>query len=247
MSRHLAALLALGALAAPLGAQGPTVRRGAEVQISARARSGTGRLVDLSPTAIIVANRYGKIRTLPRSEIRQIKVREGGRWIAVAPEQLPSALAAAEGPVTADGRVVAPGTRLRITSGRRSIVGPLAEWRGDTLFLARDDGTPSAVPIEPNTRIQVSAGRHGAAMAGFVTGFVLGAAGGAAGGAGACSASWGSSGDCGGAAVGGAVMGGIILGGLGAGIGSAIRSERWIEVPADSVRSYVAADLLRNR
>ena len=171
MPRPLTTAVLLGLLAAPLGAQHPSppvsIRWGSEVRVYAQSWYAAGRVVDLSSTTIVVADRDGNADTLLRSEILQVQLREGDRWIAISAEQLPTVCTVPAGPP------VAPGVHMRITDAHGPIVGTLTEWRGDTVFLADADSTLRAVPIGPHTRVQVSAGRHGAGLEGFVIGFRL--------------------------------------------------------------------------
>lgn len=246
MSRRLAALVALVTLVGPLAGQQPgqqvVLRRGSEVRVYTAFGYSAGRLVELSPTAIAVTTADRKVRPMDRSEVRLVKVREGGRWISIPTERLPSALAPGDDPPAIGPMGLTAGTRLRIASPRgRRVEGTLTEWRGDTVLLAAAKRAPRAVAIGPDSRIAVSAGRHGQALPGFLIGFALGAAGGGAGASTACGNFMGGGGDCGGATGLGVLAGGLVLGGVGAGVGSAIHSERWIELPPDSLRAYLAS------
>jgi hypothetical protein len=246
MFRQLVALLALDLVAAPLAAQQSTqtisLRRGSEVRVYTRGAYAAGRLVDLSPLAIVVAGRKGSSQRFTRSEVMQVQIRDGRRWTDIAPEQLPATHEPPEGPAASDGRVAAPGVRVRVTQGGRRIVGRLAQWRGDTVVLARSAAKRDTVTLGPDTQIEISAGRQSAALAGFLAGAVIGGAAGAAGASAFCEGlDFGfGGGDCDGSAATGGALGAFVVGGVGAAVGSAIHTERWVEVPADSVRAFVA-------
>jgi hypothetical protein len=244
VSRYQATLIALGLLVAPLGAQQTgqpvALRRGAEIRVYTGSHYRAGRLAELSPATIVVVRTDATVDTVPRSAVLAVQVREGRRWTEIRTEQLPSACAPLEGPVAANGMMVLPGARLRITSSGSRLQGTLVEWRGDTALLKLPDDSVHAVPIDAESRIAVSAGRHGGALAGLLVGFALGAAGGKAGADALCNGIGFGSGDCGGAALTGGAAGGLALGGVGAAIGSGFHSERWITVPPDSLRAYLA-------
>jgi len=246
MSRRLAALVALVTLVGPLAGQQPgqpfVLRRGSEVRVYTDFGYAAGRLAELSPTAIVVTTADGAVRPMDRSEVRLVKVREGDRWISIPTERLQSGLALGDDPAAIGPMGLTAGARLRIASPRgRRVEGTLTEWRGDTVFLAGAKGAPRAVVMGPDTRIAVSAGRHGEAAPGFLIGFALGAAGGGAGAGTACGNFMGGGGDCSGATALGVLAGGVVLGGVGAAIGSGIHSETWIELPPDSLRAYLAS------
>jgi hypothetical protein len=243
MSRTLIALLASALAALPLAAQQPPpqpgIRRGAEVRVHTQHSLVDGRLIGLSPTTLVIAQ-DGQAVILARSEVVEMQVRANGRWTPVPTDRLPHAWDSLPGPAGAGGVTALAGIRVRVANGNRRRTGRLVEWRRDTVVVADSRGRTRAIPVGPDTRMHVSARRGNAALGGLVTGLVLGAGGGAAAAGGFCnSLSFGGADDCGGAAVGGAALGGLLLGVIGVGVGAAIKTEGWIEIPADSVRAFV--------
>jgi hypothetical protein len=78
-----------------------------------------------------------------------------------------------------DATVVAPGTRVRVTTGDEIFEGTILAQQGDSLRLeVPDDTAPVSVARLAITEIAVSGGQHSYAGTGAKYGFLAGAAGG---------------------------------------------------------------------
>ncbi len=251
MFRQLAVLIALGILAGPLGAQQVALQRGSEVRVYTRVAYVAGRLLDLSPSAIVVAEMRSRtdttrvIETLERSAVLLLQFKDGREWTDVPPSSLPDTCPTPTGPVLANGEMIAPGARLRVRTPRGRIEGTLVEWKGESITLAGANGNLSTARIGPDTRIAALAGGHRGAITGLVTGVAFGVLVGAVAGGAACGIGpvWGdgASSDRGCPAAGeGALMGGMVLGVLGTTVGALASGNRWVEIPSEELRLFVA-------
>jgi hypothetical protein len=154
---------------------------------------------------------------------------------------MPLASATAQVPIRQGARVRV--TRLPICPPTcvggppRQDVVTFVTWSGDTL-LAQSNGNTIVLPLDAVTKLEVSQGQKSHTGVGAVIGFLVGGAAGAAIGYASYSCEgwsclgygpWPSAGV--GLAIGG--VGGLVAGAL---IGSAIKTDRWEEVPLDRVR-----------
>lgn len=136
---------------------------------------------------------------------------------------------------------VVSGDRVRIAAPTVDpedwLVGTLVETAADTCVLAVDNQADTlALPFASVTRFEVNRGRRSHWVTGAALGAVVGGAGGALLGYMSCIYEPKES-DCVQTHVTvGAVVGGTVLGLVGAGIGSAIKTDRWEEVPLDQLR-----------
>ena len=82
----------------------------------------------------------------------------------------------ASAPAWAQDPVVAPGTRVRITTrAHERLEGTVTEWRGDTLTLRPKKGLLTEVPMSEVSDLSVVRGRRPNPLGGAVKGMVLGA------------------------------------------------------------------------
>lgn len=128
-----------------------------------------------------------------------------------------------------------PGPRVRVTrcDGARclQVIGDLLEFGPDTVRIGLSDGSTVALRRSETQRIQEAAGTHGHALAGLAIGGGLGLGLGVLVGV-SLSAPEVECSDCAPVFIGAGTVAGALLGLL---VGAAIRTERWIDVPADQL------------
>lgn len=134
------------------------------------------------------------------------------------------------------------GSYVRAAVGGHWRYGTFEQAVPDSLILGvGKSGTERlALPLSSVLRLEARTGRRSHAITGLLMGSLIGFAGGAAAGNALCTSSGGLfESDCADAPVPelvGGAMGGLVLGGMGALIGWAIRTDRWEEVPLQSLR-----------
>ena len=155
------------------------------------------------------------------------------------------------GVVSADPLPSLPfGQYVRLNAGGKWQYGRLDYAGEDTLILRggnfEGDGDDRvAMPVSTIQRMQTRTGLKSQTVVGFSIGGIIGVVGGAVAGAALCDPSAtiaGGSPNCADAPIPevvGGFIGGIVMGGLGALIGSAIKTDRWEEVPLDRLHGSV--------
>ena len=140
---------------------------------------------------------------------------------------------------------VAPGDRVRVTAPSmhlRKGVGTVAALQRDTLVLnteQRTDALQVPLAVADMTKLEVHRGQRSQIGVGALTGFVVGAAAGVGIALAICSEDecrWGTEDETVLAAVVYGAGGGLLGALVGAMIGSAIRVDRWQDVPLDDIR-----------
>jgi hypothetical protein len=129
---------------------------------------------------------------------------------------------------------VVVGSRVRVTQAHSVLAGSLLATNEESLTVAGDGSkVPALIRRSDVTRLEVSRGKHSAAVWGALGGAVV---------FGVLSyPAWQACGDCSGSPPAAMVIGFAVGGGLiGALIGSLITSDRWHEVPVSSVQIGIA-------
>lgn len=144
-----------------------------------------------------------------------------------------------------EARSVGAGDKVRMTLAHRRFSAVVVDVEGEALVVRTGpDAAPTRVPLADLQRLEVAHGRRGhvkeGALIGFVPGFVFGAIVGNALG---CDDQGADCTAVPAALATGAVAGGItaVAGGL---VGLAVRSDRWVDVPATARATRIGAALV---